>query len=179
MCVVIAICLSLNHLSVLFSVYSLYSSGNIVSFTFLPHPPLLFSPCAGRLILAATGPLNRHYDDPRRFYEAAQQGTQLALAAGVTRVLVLAVRSGDASGPLYERAAPLCALGAVAAAYVPDDVRASREKDALPQLQVVGMCGADDATAAMTDALTEGLTFARDLGGMYGDSDLWKDLFHR
>ena len=72
-------------------------------------------PCA-RLVYSPTGPLDRDYDDHRRFAEAASSGVKKAVAAGAKHPL-LAVK-GCLPNKTEEDAQLSALLGALAAVYV-------------------------------------------------------------
>lgn len=71
-----------------------------------------------RLVFAPTGPLNRDYDDVRRFYDAAMDGVNRAIDAGCKNPLL--VVPADTRYPCAQLVA---ALGAMQAAYIPLEVR--------------------------------------------------------
>lgn len=73
----------------------------------------------GRLIYAPTGPLNRDYDDARRFSEAGTVGIKRAIACG-SKEPTLVVATPNEEWPLAQM---LVVLGALDAAYVPLEVR--------------------------------------------------------
>jgi leucyl aminopeptidase len=114
------------------------------------------------LVLAATGCLSRHYDDARRFYEAAYAGAVMALAAGASKILLVASRQGDAATPQYERALHVATLGAAAAGWAPLHVR---DAPSSPRIAALGLLGAG-ADAAVTEALLQGYWLAREIGGV-------------
>ncbi|KAK8751180.1 hypothetical protein OTU49_013288, partial [Cherax quadricarinatus] len=69
---------------------------------------------ANRVVYAPTGPLNRDYDDVRRFADAAASGIKRGLKAGMKSPLL--VRAQDQSFP---HADLVTLLGALHALYVP------------------------------------------------------------
>uniref|UniRef100_A0A3Q2Q085 Zgc:152830 n=1 Tax=Fundulus heteroclitus TaxID=8078 RepID=A0A3Q2Q085_FUNHE len=66
-----------------------------------------------RLIFASTGPVNRDYDDIRRFSDAAVNGIKRALKAGMQRPLLVCPPHRD-----YKNSALAAALGALHALYM-------------------------------------------------------------
>jgi len=113
---------------------------------------------AGRLIYAPTGPLNRDYDDVRRFADAASAGVKKALKVGVQRPLL--VRAPDNTFPDADLVT-LC--GALHALYVPIEVR-----EALPEkakkATLLGFLG-EAKVVDLAFALESGRYVARDIGG--------------
>merc|ERR1719466_630198 len=117
-------------------------------------------PCK-RLIYSPTGPLDRDYDDHRRFAEAAANGIKKALAAGSKHPL-LAVQ-GSLPNKSADDAHLSALLGALAAVYVPLEMReAVKEKAA----KVSGLGWAGEKKI-MDEALAieKGRIVARDIGG--------------
>ena len=70
-----------------------------------------------RMVYAPTGPVNRDYDDARRYYDAASNGIKRALAAG-SKTPVLAFPSETS----FEHAWTVSAFGALQALYTPIEV---------------------------------------------------------
>ena len=62
---------------------------------------------------SSTGPLDRDYDDVRRFYDAAERGMKRALDCGASKPLL--VCPGD---PAFPRSVTVAMLGALQALYV-------------------------------------------------------------
>merc|ERR1719370_2752896 len=113
---------------------------------------------AGRLIYAPTGPLNRDYDDVRRFADAASAGVKKALKVGVQRPLL--VRAPDNTFPNADLVT-LC--GALHSLYVPIEVReAIPEKE--KKVSQLGFFG-EAKTVDLALALESGRYVARDIGG--------------
>ncbi|XP_032808306.1 putative aminopeptidase W07G4.4 isoform X2 [Petromyzon marinus] len=116
-----------------------------------------------RLVFSPTGPLNRDYDDVRRFSDAAYSGIVRALKAGSKKpLLVLVPDSRFNDAPLVG------ALGALHALYVPIEVR-----EALPEkkskAELLGLWVASDAEGQhlvkVVTALESGRVVYRDIGG--------------
>merc|ERR1719414_828632 len=123
-------------------------------------------PCAelpsSRLVFAGTGPLNRDYDDVRRFQEAAEEGIKRAVASGSRAPLL--VRPADDSFPLATRVA---LLGALHALYVPLDIREFDAKRAT-RVEKLGVWVENDSDAYVSEIgrILECGRFAyRDIGG--------------
>lgn len=70
-----------------------------------------------RLVYSPTGPVNRDYDDIRRYYDAACNGMKRAIKAG-SKKPVLAIPTSTA----FENAWTVSALGALHALYTPIEV---------------------------------------------------------
>jgi len=117
-------------------------------------------PCK-RLIYSPTGPLDRDYDDHRRFAEAAANGIKKAIAAG-SRHPLLAVQ-GNLPNKSTEDAQLSALLGALSAVYVPLEMREGVKEKAT---KVDGM-GWTGEKKIMDEALAieKGRIVARDIGG--------------
>jgi len=117
-------------------------------------------PCK-RLVFSPTGPLNRDYDDVRRFSEAAAAGMKRALSAGSTNPLLL-VR-GSLPGGKPEQAQLSGLLGALAALYVPLEIR-DLGKERSSKVSGLGWAG---TSQVMEEALAieKGRIVCRDIGG--------------
>ncbi|KAL8602889.1 hypothetical protein ACOMHN_026849 [Nucella lapillus] len=120
---------------------------------------------SGRLIFSPTGPLNRDYDDVRRYAEAADKGIKRALDAGCKKPLLV-----QPSDNTFDKTDYVTVLGALKALYVPLEIREACE-DREKKAEVLGvMCGALTEGASKTgiavvDALEKGRTVTRDIGG--------------
>ena len=117
-------------------------------------------PCK-RLVYSPTGPLDRDYDDVRRFSDAATAGMKRALAAGARKPLLMV--EGNLPGQKGEEAALAGLLGALAALYVPLEIRDLGEAKST-KVTSLGWAGAqgviDEALAIET-----GRVVCRDIGG--------------
>lgn len=117
-------------------------------------------PCR-RLVFSPTGPLDRDYDDVRRFSDAANAGMKRALAAGAKKPLLMV--EGSLPGQKGEEAALAGLLGALAALYVPLEIRDLGEAKST-KVTGLGWAGAqgiiDEALAIET-----GRVVCRDIGG--------------
>lgn len=117
---------------------------------------------AKRLVYSSTGPLDRDYDDLRRFSDAAAAGVKRALSAGARRPLLLTQGAVKPAGSTAE-AQLASLLGALAALYVPLEMReAVKEKAA--KADYLGWAG-DKALMATAAAIEAGRIVARDIGG--------------
>lgn len=116
-----------------------------------------------RLLFSPTGPLNRDYDDVRRFYDAAEKGIKRALKAGSKKPLL--VRPIDASFP---NAGHCATLGALQGLYVPLEVRESQPEKA-QKVELLGIwCDDMDRVTkgvVLDNALEAGRVVTRDVGG--------------
>ena len=74
-----------------------------------------------RVILAPTGPLNRDYDDVRRYFDAAKQGVLEAKASGSTQPAILLANVNQDSR--YKHALEVAYLGACQALWQPLEAR--------------------------------------------------------
>jgi len=116
---------------------------------------------AKRLIYSSTGPLDRDYDDLRRFSEAAEAGVKRALAAGARAPLLLV--QGQLPGGDAKSAQRAGLLGALAATYVTLEMREA-VKEKAKKVDYVGYLGsAEDAEYA--ERIEAGRYVARDIGG--------------
>lgn len=123
---------------------------------------------AGRLVFAPTGPLNRDYDDVRRFAEAAEKGLKKAIAAGSRSPLLVTVPY-----PKYQYSVLNSVLGALQGLYVPIEVREHAVKTSnakrltkVDQLLVFGeQHAALERTIQTALGLESGRFVARDIGG--------------
>ncbi|XP_047475065.1 putative aminopeptidase W07G4.4 isoform X1 [Penaeus chinensis] len=113
---------------------------------------------AGRLIFAPTGPLNRDYDDVRRFADAAASGIKRAIKVGVKRPLL--IRAPDQS---FKHADLVTLLGALHALYVPLEIRED-VPEKITKIQSLGFLGSDKIVQ-LALALESGRSVARDVGG--------------
>merc|ERR1712042_53415 len=117
-------------------------------------------PC-GRLVYSPTGPLDRDYDDHRRFAEAAATGVKKAVAAGAKHPL-LAVK-GSLPNMAAEDAQLSALLGALAAVYVPLEMREG-VKERATKVSGLGWAG-EKKVLEEARAIEAGRVVARDIGG--------------
>jgi len=116
---------------------------------------------AKRLVFAPTGPLDRDYDDARRFTDAAEAGIKRALSAGSKRPLLVA--SGTLPGGSKEQAELATLLGGLAAIYVPIEMREGVPEKA-KKVESLGWSGSESAYKSAL-AMEAGRVVARDIGG--------------
>jgi len=116
-------------------------------------------PCK-RLVFSPTGPVDRDYDDVRRFQEAAEAGINRARAAG-SRHPLLAV-NGSLPGRSTDEAALAGLLGGLSALYTPLEMRETTGYK--PKVDGLGWAGSQ---AILTQALAieTGRVVCRDIGG--------------
>jgi len=116
-----------------------------------------------RLIFSATGPLNRDYDDVRRFQDAADKGIKRALKAGCRSPLVVSTQHAT-----FGLATRVAVLGALQAVYVPLEVREGVPTKAT-KVDRLGVWSEtpEDATqtAKVAKILESGRAVYRDIGG--------------
>lgn len=73
------------------------------------------------VVLAPTGPLERDYDDVRRFADAAEAGMKRAIRAGAKLPTLLVQGAGELPvAHLYTKAEEVAALGALSCAFPRD-----------------------------------------------------------
>lgn len=114
-----------------------------------------------RLFFAPTGPLNRDYDDVRRFQDAAEKGIKRAVAAGCKAPVLVCPNHEK-----FKLAARVTLLGALHALYTPIEVREARVEKAR-KVNTLGVLldGAVDKELSIARALESGRTVYRDIGG--------------
>ncbi|KAK3743738.1 hypothetical protein RRG08_043470 [Elysia crispata] len=117
-------------------------------------------PC-GRVIFSGTGPLNRDYDDVRRFADAAKAGIKRALQAGSRKPLL--VRPIDES---FEKAGLVTSLAVLHILYLPLELR---EVGHGPKVDALGIwCNNIDRVTtgiAQLNAFESGRIVTRDITG--------------
>lgn len=126
----------------------------------------------GRLVTAPTGPLQRDYDDVRRYADAAQKGAAIARDCGA-RNLLLCIQAPPAD-PRYAQAVTTAALAALWALWQPLELHecAPRRGDQpVEPVDQIGVAVLGDGAAfgkdeaALVAALDDGMRLARDLCG--------------
>lgn len=117
-----------------------------------------------RLVFASTGPVNRDYDDVRRFSDAAINGMKRAMKAGMKRPLLVCPPHCS-----YEKSTLAAALGALHALYMPLEVRESNPQPNSYKVNMLGLwVPSDDVGKPLVDlasALEGGRLVCRDIGG--------------
>ncbi|KAM9391875.1 putative aminopeptidase W07G4.4 [Pholidichthys leucotaenia] len=117
-----------------------------------------------RLLFACTGPVNRDYDDIRRFSDAAYNGIKRALKAGMQRPLLVSPPHKD-----YKNSTLVAALGALHALYMPLEVREAKVKSTDCKVCVLGLWAAQEVEGQrlveLAKALESGRLVYRDIGG--------------
>jgi len=116
---------------------------------------------AKRLVYSATGPLDRDYDDLRRFSEAGCAGIKRALAAGARAPLLLSC--GSMPNGTVKEASTCTLLGALGAVYVPLEMRES-VKERAKKVDLLGWCG-DKEVLEYALNVEAGRVVCRDIGG--------------
>ncbi len=116
----------------------------------------------GRLVLAATGPLHRDYDDVRAFADAAKQAVTQAKAAGARSplLLVLAPQTKE-----FAQAQAVAYLGACQALWQPLEGREALGESKVEPVHQIGVVGISSAEADYLNAVEAGKRLARDLCG--------------
>uniref|UniRef100_A0AAR2JQJ7 Cytosol aminopeptidase domain-containing protein n=1 Tax=Pygocentrus nattereri TaxID=42514 RepID=A0AAR2JQJ7_PYGNA len=115
-----------------------------------------------RLVFAPTGPVNRDYDDVRRFSDAAGNGIKRAIKAGIQRPLLVCPPHSS-----YKRSTLVAALGALQVLYMPlelREVKPSPHKVAVLGVWVKEQSQGEQVTE-LTSALESGRFVYRDIGG--------------
>jgi leucyl aminopeptidase len=116
---------------------------------------------AKRLIYSPTGPVDRDYDDLRRFSEAAVAGIKRAVGAGARAPLLLV--KGSLPGGAEKDACMAGLLGALSAVYVPLEMRES-VKERATKVDRLGWFGEAELLKFATQ-IEDGLIVGRDIGG--------------
>lgn len=115
-----------------------------------------------RLVFAATGPVNRDYDDIRRFSDAASNGIKRALKAGLQRPLLVCPPHSS-----YEKSTLVGLLGALQALYLPLELR--EVKTSPHKVAVLGVWvnkrERGNKLVELATALESGRLVCRDIGG--------------
>lgn len=88
-----------------------------------------------RLIVAPTGPLDRDYDDVRRFYDAARQATQIAVQAGARAIAVMVADVPAAAH--YQNAIAVSVFGVCQELYEPLEAREHFGEDVEPVAELI------------------------------------------
>ncbi|XP_039267964.1 putative aminopeptidase W07G4.4 [Styela clava] len=114
-----------------------------------------------RVVFAPTGPLNRDYDDVRRFSDAAEKGIKRAIKAGCKSLVVVTTNNEP-----YPQARIVTALGALQALYVPIEIRDDCP-DRVTKMNKVGLWNMDKSLLLdeALKALESGRLVCRDIGG--------------
>eukprot|EP00048_Salpingoeca_helianthica_P015980 m.229754 g.229754 ORF g.229754 m.229754 type:complete len:538 (-) comp17822_c0_seq1:81-1694(-) len=115
-----------------------------------------------RVILSPTGPLNRDYDDVRRYADAAKSGLERALSAGSRRPCVV-IGLPENLPEDFKHAQEVAVLSVLAAAHIPLEAR----EHTLQLSRVEALTFPQLSTAHMRYlfALEAGRAVARDIGG--------------
>ncbi|XP_070540425.1 putative aminopeptidase W07G4.4 [Ptychodera flava] len=114
-----------------------------------------------RLVFSPTGPLDRDYDDVRRYSDAALTGIERALKAGCKAPLLVSPPNAS-----FTQSQVAAALGALRAVYVPLEVREATP-DKAKKIDKLGIWNSvkKDRFLKVTKALESGRSVARDIGG--------------
>lgn len=119
-----------------------------------------------RVVYSPLGPLNRDFDDVRRFQDAAISGVTKAIKAGGKRILVvLANEKYDFETADYSLAALATVLGAYEAVYVPLEIREAIQSKCKKVESISFSISADSKVLAIANAIEQGRYVARDIGG--------------
>lgn len=115
-----------------------------------------------RLVCSCTGPVNRDYDDVRRFRDAAANGIKRALKAGLQRPLLVCPPHSS-----YAKNTLVAVLGALHVLYVPLEVR--EHKSSPHKVATLGIWVKNkeqgDGIIELANALESGRFVYRDIGG--------------
>ncbi|OLF73525.1 peptidase M17 [Pseudoalteromonas haloplanktis] len=115
-----------------------------------------------RVVIAPTGPLNRDYDDVRRYFDAAKLAINEAKASGsVNPAIYLPALNTDSR---YQHALEVAYLGACQALWQPLEAREFHGHGIEPVTQI-GLIDANEQTIKAVNALAAGQYAARDLCG--------------
>ncbi|MBN3294979.1 YH24 aminopeptidase, partial [Amia calva] len=117
-----------------------------------------------RLVFACTGPVNRDYDDVRRFSDAAINGIKRALKAGMKRPLLVCPPHSD-----YKESPLVAVMGALHALYVPLEVREAAVTQRAHKAEMLGVWVSTEEQGKriiqLATALESGRLVCRDIGG--------------
>jgi|TARA_R110000796_G_scaffold58083_1_gene134213 leucyl aminopeptidase len=115
-----------------------------------------------RVVLAPTGPLNRDYDDVRRYFDAAKLAINEAKASGsVNPAIYLPNINADSR---YQHALEVAYLGTCQALWQPLEAR-EYHGEAIEPITQIGLVDATEQTIKAVNALAAGQYAARDLCG--------------
>ena len=113
-----------------------------------------------RIVLAPTGPLNRYFDDVRRYYDAAKLAATEVVKMGATKPLLLVLENNNDG---FQNAAMVSYLGLSQALWQPLEAREALG-DAIEPVSMVGLVSSQ-VDAARAAAIESGKYVARDLCG--------------
>lgn len=120
-----------------------------------------------RLIYAPTGPLNRDYDDVRRFADAAGAGFKRAIKAGIKNPMLICLPHES-----FAKAREACLLGAYQVLYVPLEIREDVPSRATKIERLLVWCKSSDRCREgpcpliqLASGVESGRLVARDIGG--------------
>ena len=116
-----------------------------------------------RLIIVPTGPLERDYDDVRRFADASATGIKLAVDAGASRVALEVLTDGAPAH--FAHAAEAAYLGACQALWQPLEARERFDENVIEPVEWIGMVGMSAAQCEWLNSVEAGRRLARDLCG--------------
>ncbi|MFK7742660.1 MAG: leucyl aminopeptidase family protein [Planctomycetota bacterium] len=123
----------------------------------------------GRLVIAPTGPIERDFDDVRRYAEAAGHGVQRARDAGASKILLLVQPASKKSDARYRDAGCIAALGAAGGLWQPLEARESLGEKNVEPVQKIGVAVLGDTfsnkAAKWVEAVEAGVRLTRDLCG--------------
>lgn len=114
-----------------------------------------------RLLLAATGPLNRDFDDVRRFSDAANNALKQAVAIGAVKPLLWVIAPSQSP---FAHAAAAAYLGAAQALWQPLEAREHFGETVEP-VQQVALYSEQTVDVTWLDAVEQGRRVARDICG--------------
>jgi leucyl aminopeptidase len=116
-----------------------------------------------RLVFSPTGPLDRDYDDVRRYADATAKGLKRAISAGSRRPLLIVEPDSK-----YPNAALVSLLSALEVLYVPLHFR-EVDKESGSKVDVLGLYGSNEQEVnriiSVATSLEAGRYVARDIGG--------------
>eukprot|EP00005_Dracoamoeba_jomungandri_P001967 CAMPEP_0174261360 /NCGR_PEP_ID=MMETSP0439-20130205/11383_1 /TAXON_ID=0 /ORGANISM="Stereomyxa ramosa, Strain Chinc5" /LENGTH=537 /DNA_ID=CAMNT_0015345819 /DNA_START=63 /DNA_END=1676 /DNA_ORIENTATION=- len=127
----------------------------------------------GRLILAHTGPLDRDYDDVRRYAAAGQKAARTAVEVGsVSPLLVVVGRSKkDETASEYEKFVEVTLLGMLHELYQPLQAREAKGEEEMEPIKSITLLAVDreveeaKETIRVVKSMEEGRRVMRDIGG--------------
>ncbi|MUH73043.1 M17 family metallopeptidase [Psychrosphaera haliotis] len=114
----------------------------------------------GRVVLAPTGPLNRYFDDVRRYFDAAKSAAKSLLEMGSVKPLLVVLGNEDVK---YQNATVVSYLGFCQTFWQPLEAREALG-DSIEPVGLMGLVG-ENVDAAEASAIANGQYVARDLCG--------------
>lgn len=117
----------------------------------------------GRLLFSATGPLDRYYDDVRRFFDAGKRAATVALAAGI-KAPIIQVEGPES--PSFKYAMSAAYLGFCQGLWQPLEAREALNEQEIEPIESIALIAGDVGVSVdWLMAAESGKRLARDLCG--------------